>query len=66
MSIRAIYSEGVFKPTEEAKGAIPGETYRVFSEEELRGLTEDLRWLKIAEPSFEFWNNDDDAAYDRL
>ena len=23
-------------------------------------------WLKIAEPSFEFWDNEKDAAYDEL
>jgi len=66
MSITAIWSEGVFKPTGEAKGAIPGKTYRVFSDEELLDLTESFRWLKSAEQSFEFWNNDEDAAYDQL
>ena len=66
MSIKATYKDGVFKPVEEVKNAIPGETYRVFSEEELRSLTEDMRWLKLAEKSFEFWDNDEDAVYDRL
>ncbi len=23
-------------------------------------------WLKLAEPAFEFWNNSDDATYDKL
>lgn len=27
---------------------------------------EDMAWLKAAEPSFEFWNNPDDAIYDQL
>jgi len=38
----------------------------VFSEEELRTLSEDLGWLKAAEKSFDFWNNKADAVYDRL
>jgi predicted DNA-binding antitoxin AbrB/MazE fold protein len=66
MSIKATYIEGVFKPIEEVKGAIPGKIYEVFSEEELRDLNEDLRWLKLAEKSFEFWDNDQDAVYDNL
>ena len=66
MSIKATYVEGVFKPIEEVKDAVPGKTYRVFSEEELRDLNEDLRWLKLAEKSFAFWDNDEDAIYDNL
>ena len=66
MSIKATYVEGVFKPIEEVKGAVPGKIYEVFSEEELRDLNEDLRWLKLAEKSFEFWDNDEDAVYDNL
>ena len=66
MSIKATYVEGVFKPIEEVKGAVPGKIYEVFSEEELRDLNEDLRWLKLAEKSFEFWDNDADAIYDSL
>jgi hypothetical protein len=66
MSIIARWSEGVFKPTGDATGAIPGKTYRVFSDEELLALTESIEWLKAAERSFEFWNNDDDAIYDGL
>src|SRR3989338_6028007 len=27
---------------------------------------EDIGWLKAAESSFEFWNNDEDAIYDKL
>lgn len=27
---------------------------------------EDFGWLKVAESSFEFWNNDEDAIYDKL
>jgi hypothetical protein len=29
-------------------------------------LTEDLHWLKAAEKSFEFWDNEEDAVYDKL
>jgi predicted transcriptional regulator of viral defense system len=38
--LKAIYIEGVFKPLEEVRGAVPGKTYRVFSEDELRDLNE--------------------------
>jgi hypothetical protein len=27
---------------------------------------DDVAWLKAAEPTFEFWNNPDDAIYDKL
>ena len=27
---------------------------------------EDYGWLKMAEPSFEFWDNEEDAVYDQL
>jgi predicted DNA-binding antitoxin AbrB/MazE fold protein len=66
MSIKATYVDGVFKPIEQVTDAVPGKTYRVFSEEELRVLTEDLQWLKAAEKSFEFWDNEEDAVYDNL
>jgi len=48
------------------KGAVPGKTYRVFSDEELVELAEGVQWLRAAAPAFEFWDNDDDAIYDRL
>ena len=66
MSITARYEDGVFRPLEEVKGAAKGKVYRVFSEEELRGLKEDLTWLKSSERSFDFWNNEEDAVYDSL
>lgn len=66
MSITATWSEGVVKPTGEVKGAVPGKTYRVFSDEELLELTEGSHWLRAAEPAFEFWNNEADAIYDQL
>jgi predicted DNA-binding antitoxin AbrB/MazE fold protein len=65
MSIKATYVDGVFKPIEQVTDAVPGKTYRVFSEE-LRGLTEDLQWLRAAEESFAFWDNEEDAVYDNL
>jgi hypothetical protein len=43
MSFKAIYIEGVFKPLGEVRGAVPGKTYWVFSEDELRDLNEELR-----------------------
>jgi hypothetical protein len=27
---------------------------------------QDLEWLQAAEPSFDFWDNEDDAVYDEL
>lgn len=27
---------------------------------------EELAWLRLAEPAFEFWDNSEDAAYDAL
>ena len=49
MSIKPTYVDGVFKPIEHVTNKVPGKTYRVFSEEELRELTEVLQWLKAAE-----------------
>jgi hypothetical protein len=43
MSVTATWSEGVFRPTSEVKGAVPGKTYRVFSDEELHELTESMQ-----------------------
>ena len=66
MSIKACYANGVFAPLEEVRDAAPGKVYRVSSEEELRDLTEGLAWLRAAESSFAFWDNEEDAAYDKL
>ena len=66
MSIKAEYRNGVFMPLAEVSNAVPGKTYQVFSEDELRRLAGDLLWLKGLERSFEFWENDEDAVYDRL
>ena len=66
MSIKATYIDGVFKPIDPVTDAVPGMTYRVFSEEELRELNEDPHWLKAAEICFEFWDNEEDAVFDNL
>jgi predicted DNA-binding antitoxin AbrB/MazE fold protein len=66
MSVKAEYTNGVFKPLEEVQDARPGKVYRVFSEEELLSLAKDLAWLKASEKSFAFWNNAEDAIYDNL
>jgi hypothetical protein len=34
--------------------------------ERLKISAEDLAWTKVAESSFAFWDNPDDAIYDRL
>jgi predicted DNA-binding antitoxin AbrB/MazE fold protein len=64
MSVKATYKDGVFKPLENVEDAAPGRVYTVFSEEELRDMRETLGWLKVAEKSFDFWNNQEDAVYD--
>ena len=66
MSIKVSYKDGVFEPLAKVEGARPGDTYTVFSDEELRDIRETLRWLKAAEKSFEFWDNPADAVYDTL
>ncbi len=66
MSVAARYENGVFRPLEEVKEARKGGVYRVFSQDELRGLKDQTSWLKAAEPGFQFWDNDEDAVYDRL
>ncbi|MDE2757978.1 MAG: hypothetical protein OXU26_01890 [Acidobacteriota bacterium] len=66
MSIKAEYRNGVFKPLVEVGNAVQGKIYEVFSEGELRRLAEGLRWLRDSERSFEFWENGEDAVYDRL
>ena len=66
MSIKVAYKNGVFEPLEKVEGARVGQVYTVFSEEELRDIRETCGWLKAAEKSFEFWNNQADAVYDTL
>ena len=66
MSIPARYEDGVFRPLEKVEGVANDKLYRVFSEEELVSLKDQLGWLSAAESSFEFWDNDEDAAYDKL
>jgi predicted DNA-binding antitoxin AbrB/MazE fold protein len=64
MSVPARYENGVFGPLEEVKGAANGEVYRVFSEEELHVLKDELSWLKAAERGSGFWDNEEHAVYD--
>lgn len=66
MSVKARYEDGVFKPIEKVNDAAPGKVYQVFSDEELRDLTENLAWLRASEKSFAFWDNAEDAVYDKL
>lgn len=66
MSIKVAYRDGVFKPLEKVEGAQPGAIYTAFSDGELRDFLETLGWLKGAEKSFAFWDNEDDAVYDTL
>ena len=66
MSIKIVYRDGVFEPLDDIEGAKPGEIYTAFSDKELRAVIETLRWLKVAEKSFGFWDNPADAVYDTL
>jgi len=66
MSVAVRYENGVFTPLENVAGVAPGKLYRVFSEEEILALKTDLLWLRAAQPAFEFWDNEEDAVYDRL
>ena len=34
--------------------------------EHLKILPDDLAWSRLAEPAFEFWDNPEDAIYDKL
>ena len=34
--------------------------------EHLKVLPDDLAWTRLAEPAFEFWDNPEDAIYDKL
>ena len=66
MSVKAKYRDGVFIPLEKTEGLTPGRIYMVFSEDELRDMRETFGWLRAAETSFDFWNNEEDALYDSL
>jgi hypothetical protein len=66
VSIKVAYRDGVFEPLDNVEGAEPGAIYTAFSDEELRDFLETLGWLKAAEKSFEFWDNQADAVYDTL
>ena len=41
-------------------------SYLVYREERQMEDASLVDWLRIAEPSFQFWNNERDAAYDNL
>ena len=57
MGIKVAFKDGIFEPLEDVKGVHPGQTYTVFSDEELSETRETLGSLKAAEKSFEFSNN---------
>lgn len=66
MSIKLAYRDGVFELLDATERAQPGTIYTAFSEGELRDFLETLGWLKGAEKSFAFWDNEADAVYDTL
>lgn len=65
-------NKGVFQTIEQAEKIIsqakPEEQRKLLSDlpHLLKLSEEDLSLLKLAEFSFEFWNNPDDIIYDRL
>ena len=63
-SIQVTFKDGVFEPLEDVMGVRPGQSYTVFSDEELDDIRGTLGWLKAAEKSYEFWNNASDVVYD--
>lgn len=44
----------------------PEEQYQLLERLPQVLLGEELAWLKMAEPAFDFWDSDEDARYDRL
>jgi len=66
MSIQVTFKDGVFEPLEDVMGLRPGQTFTIFSDEELDDIRGTLGSLKAAEKICEFWNNPDDAIYDTL
>lgn len=66
MSIKVVYKNGLFEPLEEVKDARDGQRFTVFADDELADIRETLEWLKVAEKSFEFWNDPADAIYDEI
>ena len=66
MSINVTFKDGAFEPLENVTGVDPGQTYTVFSDEELKEIREMLGWLNAAENSLEFWNYAADDVYDSL
>jgi hypothetical protein len=54
MSVEARLADGAFKPLGNVRDAVPGKVYKVFSDDEIRGLAEDLARLRAAETSFAF------------
>ena len=66
MGVSVLYENGIFTPVEADVNLTPGKRYKVFSEEEILALTGDSSWLQASRPSFDFWDNDEDAVYDNL
>ena len=49
MNFEARFEDGTFRPLGDVRDLVPGKVYQVFSDEEIRSLTEDLAWLRTAE-----------------
>ena len=65
MSIKVTYRNGVFEPVEDVTSVPPGQNYTAFSDEDLAEIRETIG-SKIADKTFEFWDNPADAVYDNL
>jgi hypothetical protein len=65
MIIKVTYGNGVFVPAADVANVHPGQNYTVYSDQELAEIRETIG-PKIADKSFEFWDNPADAVYDNL
>ena len=65
MSIKVTYGDGVFEPVDDVTNARPGQNYMVYSDQKLAEIRETIG-PKIADKTFEFWDNPADALYDNL
>jgi hypothetical protein len=65
MSIKVTYRKGVFVPVDDVTNVHPGQNYTVYSDQELAEIRETIG-PKIADKTFEFWDNSADAVYDNL
>jgi hypothetical protein len=66
MGVKSSMKTASSNPLETVTDMATGQVCRVFSEEQLNAERGDLPWLCLAEKSFDFWDNEEDAYYDNL